>query len=311
MSSAQFQSRLVSLIMPAWRPDPRWLLEAVASALAQEGCAVELILIDDGSPEPVAAWLEDIADPRLRLVRIEHGGVSRARNAGIAAARGECMRFIDADDVIPPRSTAALLAAASPSAGVTYGATLMCDADLKPLRTLRCELEGDVLVPCLLGRLDTMLPSFLFERRVVEAAGPWNEALALCEDYDFVLRAVACTSVRAVDEVVAWYRRHGASATRTADLDTAEAAWRAVIDGFFARRPELAGTRLQRRAEAVLLLDRARAYAHLGQPRKALRRLWSAAGRSPLGAARTLIEISRRAALARLKRPGRRGPPRP
>jgi len=294
--------RLVSLVMPAWRPDPRWLREAVASALAQEGCAIELVLVDDGSPEPVADHLRDVADPRLRLVRIEHGGVSRARNVGIAAARGEFLRFIDADDVIPSRSTAALLAAVSASSGMTYGSTVMCDEALQPVRTLQCGLEGDVEVPCLLGQLDIMLPAILFERRVVAAAGPWNEALALCEDYDFVLRAAACTSVRAVDEVAIWYRRHGASTTRTADLATAEAAWRAVIDGFFARHPDLVGSSLQRRAEAVLLLDRARAYAHLGQTRKALSRLLSAARRSPLGAARTFAQVSLRAASARLKR---------
>lgn len=291
--------------MPAWRPDPRWLREAVESVLSQEvnqeGCAVELVLVDDGSPEPVAASLGDLADSRLRLLRIEHGGVSRARNAGLAAAQGEFIRFLDADDVIPPRSTAALLAALSPSTGIAYGATLICDEALRPLREMKCDLEGDVLESCLLGRLDITLPSILFDRRVVEAAGPWNEALTLCEDYDFVLRAVAHTSVRAVGEVATWYRRHGASATRTADLATAETAWRAVIDGFFERRPDLAGSPLQRRAEAVLLLDRARAYAHFGQPRKALSRLLSAARRSPLGAARTFVEISRRAVSKRLK----------
>ena len=224
---------LVSLVMPAWRPDPRWLREAVESALSQEGCEVELVVVDDGSPEPVAASLEDVTDPRLRLLRVEHGGVSRARNAGLAAAQGEFIRFLDADDVIPPRSTAALLAATSPSIGIAYGATLVCDEALQPLRTMKCDLEGDILESCLLGRLDITLPSILFDRRVVEAAGPWNEALTLCEDYDFVLRAVAHTSVRAVGEIATWYRRHGASATRTADLATAETAWRTVIEGFF------------------------------------------------------------------------------
>jgi GT2 family glycosyltransferase len=302
MPSVLSRDPLVSLIMPAWRPDPQWLREAVASVLAQEGCAVELVLVDDGSPEPVATYLRDVTDPRLRLLRIEHGGVSRARNAGFAAARGEHIRFIDADDVITPRSTAMLLAAASSSIGVTYGATLVCDAALRPLRTLRCEIEGDVLMPCLLGQLDITLPSILFTRHVVEAAGRWNEALTLCEDYDFVLRAVACTPVRAISEVATWYRRHGASATRTADLATAEAAWRAVIDGFFLRHPELAGSSLQRRAEAVLLLDRARAYAHLGQTRTALNRLSSAARRSPLATARTFVQISLHAASERLRR---------
>ncbi len=119
MESADRPSKgLVSLIMPVWRPRPEWLRRAVTAALAQRGCEIELIVVDDGSPDPMEELLSDVDDDRLRVLRVEHAGASRARhcapasrarNAGIAAARGGYVRFIDADDEILPGSTARLV----------------------------------------------------------------------------------------------------------------------------------------------------------------------------------------------------------
>jgi succinoglycan biosynthesis protein ExoO len=75
--------------MPVWRPRREWFLLAVRSVLAQEDCNLELILVDDGSPEPAADLLGEVRDSRLRLLRIPHGGPYHARNVGIEAARGE------------------------------------------------------------------------------------------------------------------------------------------------------------------------------------------------------------------------------
>ena len=74
-------SKLVSLVMPAWRPHAAWLREAVEGALGQRDCQVEVLLIDDGSPHPVAELLGDFVDPRLRLIRKGHEGAAAARNA--------------------------------------------------------------------------------------------------------------------------------------------------------------------------------------------------------------------------------------
>jgi glycosyltransferase involved in cell wall biosynthesis len=79
----------VSLVMPVWRPRPDWLKQAVRAALDQLRAEVELIVVDDGCPEPVEALLAGFRDTRLRVLRVEHGGAARARNAGIAAARGQ------------------------------------------------------------------------------------------------------------------------------------------------------------------------------------------------------------------------------
>src|SRR5439155_9328669 len=70
---------LVSILMAAWKPRPEWLRQAVASALEQQGCRIELVVVDDGSPDPVADLLHGIADNRMHLVRTTHGGVAHAR----------------------------------------------------------------------------------------------------------------------------------------------------------------------------------------------------------------------------------------
>jgi succinoglycan biosynthesis protein ExoO len=85
--------------MPVWRPRGEWFLDAVRSALAQRDCELELIVVDDGNAEPLDDLLAEVRDPALRLVRAPHGGPSAARNAGVEAAQGRLIRFVDADDV--------------------------------------------------------------------------------------------------------------------------------------------------------------------------------------------------------------------
>ena len=142
-------------------------------------------------------FLGPVDDPRLRVVRIEHGGTAAARNAGIAHARGRLIRFIDADDVLEPDSTARLAALIGVRNDVVaHGTTVVSDEELRPLRMIASSLEGDVVVPCLLGKFDVRHVSMLFPRRVVELAGPWFGGYHISEDWDFVLRALEHATVR-------------------------------------------------------------------------------------------------------------------
>ncbi len=128
-------------------------------------------------------------DPRLRVIRIEHGGVAQARNAGIAEARGEYLRFIDADDVIEPASTSLLLELCEGRGDViAYGATMFCDEDLRPLWKMTSEVEGDGVTACLLGRFQTRVTAFLFPRRVIELTGALDQDFEVSADWDFILR---------------------------------------------------------------------------------------------------------------------------
>jgi len=101
LGGACTEAPLVSVVMCAWKPRGDWLHEAVAGVLADDS-DLELIVVDDGSPERVEALSRNIEDPRLIVVskiRVEHGGLSRARNAGIS--RGRAART----SALPTRTT--------------------------------------------------------------------------------------------------------------------------------------------------------------------------------------------------------------
>ena len=286
---------LVSLIMPVWQPTREWLRASVASALGQRGCRLELIVVDDGCPEPAADLLKDITDARLRVIRIDHGGPAAARNAGIAAARGDWIRFMDADDVLTLDSTSHLGSLMRDDAVVAYGRTVVCDEDLRPRGVIASTLQGNVVEACLLGRFETRCPALLFPRQVVEAAGPWDPAFFVSGDWDFVLRALEHAEVVGDERVAFYYRRHARSLSRTADVAAGEITRRLLIRKYFERHPEQRGTSLERRALAMLYRDRAEAYWYVGQHREAFTRLVRALLAEPGAGIRTLGGIIRRA----------------
>jgi hypothetical protein len=302
--------------MPVWQPEPAWLLEAVSSALGQLGCALELIVVDDGNDVSVEQALSGISDPRLRHVRIPHGGVSQARNAGTAVAAGVFVRYVDADDVSEPDSTQRLLHLARQGA-ISYEDTLVCDEQLRPQRRITSDLSGDIAVECLLGRFDARHVSMLFPRAVVEAAGLWNTRLTVREDFDFVLRCLERAPVVPGTGVATYYRRHAASATRSRTaVQEAQQATRAIVQGFFARHPELRGTSVHRQARAAMhsaegttALAASRPVAALGSAAMLLPVSPTAAGHLTVGAGRCAARLSR-AAIARTTARGPATPPR-
>jgi glycosyltransferase involved in cell wall biosynthesis len=280
---------LVSLVMAAWRPREDWLRSAVDSALGQTRCNVEVVVVDDGSPDPVEDALSELRDPRLRVVRAEHGGECAARNRGFAEARGEYVRFIDADDVLVPDSTARLLALNGGRDDViAYGATSVCDADLRPLWKMVSRVQGDALEACLLGRFTVRVFSMLFPRRVVQLAGEWDGAFRVSHDWDFVLRALEHATVRGDDATATLYRKHADAATT--DVAAGEAGARRAIDKYFERHPAQRETRLRRRADARLNAIAARVLVSRGRRREAAGRFGSAVVADPTSVWAELVQ---------------------
>ena len=83
------------------------------SILAQTYPCLEVILVDDGSPDGCPAICDEYAreDRRVRVIHKENGGLSDARNAGIDAAKGKFLGFVDSDDYVHPRFYELLLQA--------------------------------------------------------------------------------------------------------------------------------------------------------------------------------------------------------
>ena len=95
----------ISVIVPVYRAE-RFLDACVESVLAQTFTDWELLLIEDGSPDGSGALCDVYAakDPRIRAFHKENGGVSSARNVGLAHAEGECIAFLDSDDGFEPET---------------------------------------------------------------------------------------------------------------------------------------------------------------------------------------------------------------
>ena len=93
----------VSVIVPVYKVE-RYIRECIESVLAQSYEDFELILVDDGSPDHCGAICDEYArkDRRIRVIHKENGGVSNARNAGLDAATGKYIYFLDSDDYAHP-----------------------------------------------------------------------------------------------------------------------------------------------------------------------------------------------------------------
>ena len=112
----------LSIIVPIYNVE-KYLLRCLDSIAAQTCRAFEAILIDDGSPDGCGRICDEYAakDPRFTVIHQENRGVSAARNAGLRAAKGEYVGFVDPDDFIDPGMFAALLEAAAQT-----GAEIVC-----------------------------------------------------------------------------------------------------------------------------------------------------------------------------------------
>lgn len=90
---------LISIIIPVYKVE-KYLRQCVESVLAQDYKNIEIILVNDGSPDNCPAICDEFAlgDNRIKVIHKENGGLSDARNAGLLIATGEYVLFLDSDD---------------------------------------------------------------------------------------------------------------------------------------------------------------------------------------------------------------------
>jgi glycosyltransferase involved in cell wall biosynthesis len=266
--------------MPVWRPRLDWLEVAVATALDQSGPSIELIVVDDGNDVPLRELLAHVSDPRLRFERVAHSGLASARNAGVATAKADYVRFADCDDSMPRESTARLYELAEGRQDViAYGASLVCDEDLKPRWRMSTRQQGDAMVDSLFARFNVRPGGVMHPRSLLRRV-PFDRSFTVGEDWDQIQRALEYATVRGTREIVHLYRRHPTSAT--ADIEAGRVTAQHIVATYFERHPEQRGTSIERNALAFVDAMAARIYATHGQPRAAARYLLRGLRRDPL-----------------------------
>ena len=105
------ESLLISVIIPVYNGE-QFIDRAVQSVLCQMDGSIELILVDDGSKDQSGPLCDAYAAkyPHIRVIHKENGGLSSARNAGIASANGEYLLFLDVDDFLEPETCERIIA---------------------------------------------------------------------------------------------------------------------------------------------------------------------------------------------------------
>jgi glycosyltransferase involved in cell wall biosynthesis len=199
---------LVSIIMPCYNGEA-FLAEAVGSVLGQTFRDFELIVVDDGSTDGSAGILARYGDP-VRVMRQANRGVSAARNAGIEAARGNFIAFLDADDTWEPDFLEEMVKGmADPQTAIAYcGWQNVGVGEGKPF--VPPNYEGADKMGHLL-RFASLWPihAILIRRSLMPAGLPFNPAYPACEDYDLWLRIASFHRIQLVPRVLAYYRKHG------------------------------------------------------------------------------------------------------
>jgi glycosyltransferase involved in cell wall biosynthesis len=184
---------LVSVIVPSYNM-AHFLPQAVQSALAQTYQSVEVQIIDDGStdntPDVVRQWE---ADPRVRVHRQANGGLSHARNQGIALTRGAFIALLDADDIWVPEKLALQMALFRdrPEVGVVYSGYQRIDGEGQPLPTEPTRMHRGRVSGALLIENFVPASSAVVRRECFERCGDFDVSLRTGEDYDMWLRLSA------------------------------------------------------------------------------------------------------------------------
>lgn len=95
---------LVSIIVPIYKVPEKYLRKCIESIIAQTMEEIEILLVDDGSPDQCGEICEEYAknDSRIHVLHKQNGGLSSARNCGCNAAKGKWIMFVDGDDWIEP-----------------------------------------------------------------------------------------------------------------------------------------------------------------------------------------------------------------
>ena len=94
---------LISVIVPVYKVED-YLERCIESIMAQTYTQLEIILVDDGSPDGCPQLCDSLAkkDKRIRVIHQKNGGLSDARNTGLDTCRGKKICFVDSDDYVSP-----------------------------------------------------------------------------------------------------------------------------------------------------------------------------------------------------------------
>ena len=210
---------LVTVVVPCYNYG-HYLRDSVGSVLSQEGVELQVIIVDDASPDGSVGVARELAreDPRITVIEHpENRGHIRTYNDGLAAATGEYVVLLSADDMLTPGSLARSVALmqAFPEVGLVYGNPVTFE-DTPPEARDRATgwsiWSGRAWVARLCSRGHNVIftPEVVMRRTLLADLGGYDARLPHSADMHLWLRAAARSSVGRVNGAdQAFYRVHG------------------------------------------------------------------------------------------------------
>jgi glycosyltransferase involved in cell wall biosynthesis len=200
----------VSVVIPTRN---RWNLLplALSSAFRQKRVDIEVVVVDDASSEAAPSNLEEITDPRVKLVHHESWrGVAGARNTGIEQAKGEWIAFLDDDDIWSPQKLRSQLDAVA-KAGASFAYTAAVGLDEQRRGVMMFEAPD----PREIGRQlfeSNVMPAgasnVMARTSVVRSLSGFDERLFQLADWDLWIRLAAAEKAAASPRVLVGYLIH-------------------------------------------------------------------------------------------------------
>ena len=220
----------VSIVVPCYNQG-QYLDDCLQSTVVVADPSWEILVVDDGSTEPIQPLVERYA-PRVRYLRQTNQGAAAARNTGLQQTSGRYVRFLDSDDYLLPNDVLRRqveLLEARPEVGLVFGQALKVDEQGRPFGTRRPRLAtgdyvrtGELELTELLFTNYITLSTVLASRAALEAVGGFDPHYAtMTEDWECWLRLAPRWSFGYLDELAVAYRVHPAAASsrqRVSDL---------------------------------------------------------------------------------------------
>lgn len=208
----------VSVIIPAFN-SMAFLAKALDSVFRQTFSDFEVIVVDDGSTDGTASYLNSLDYQNVRLISQSNQGVSAARNTGIQAARGEYLAFLDADDVWEASKLEKQVNFLDnhQDIGIVGAKITLIDSEGQLIRKLdiphnqRITMEDLLKYDCLLCGSTPLVRRVCFEH-----AGLFDTELSFAEDWEMWIRISLRNQIFVLQEHLVYYRQHNSSASKNA-----------------------------------------------------------------------------------------------
>jgi len=260
--TSEVRSPTVSVVIPSYNTPTEWLSQAVHSVLSQTYPDLEIIIVDDGSTEPVARCL-GISDERIRHVLQENKGPAAARNRGIGLAVGRYVAFLDSDDLFLPNKLEKQvdMMESRPDAMLSHTSYQRITPDGRPVRLMRSGTLTGRVYPQIVRRCRIFTSTVMVRREVLGDKLMFDESLRVCEDVLLWIRLARESAIIGIDEALTKMRLHGK--THALDPSAQMAGLRNLIDHAIKDNPDLS---LCFRLQVLSGMYAALLYWHLRKP---------------------------------------------